>query len=73
MKLKNKINQENNKKTKKITIKRIKTKLDIKIKWNQMSSNSSQVNLIIYIKKNHDENMKNSLNTGLVIFVFKSY
>jgi hypothetical protein len=47
--------------------------LDIKIKWNQMSSNSSQVNLIIYIKKNHDENMKNSLNTGLVIFVFKSY
>jgi len=51
MKLKNKINQENNKKTKKITIKRIKTKLDIKIKWNQMSSNSSQVNLIIYKKK----------------------
>jgi hypothetical protein len=25
--------------------------LDIKIKWNQMSSNSSQVNLIIYKKK----------------------
>jgi hypothetical protein len=32
MKLKNKINQENKKKTKKITVKRIKTKLNIKIK-----------------------------------------
>ena len=32
---------------------------------------SSQLDYI-YIK-NYDENMKNSLNTGLVIFAFKSY
>ena len=37
MELKNKINQEKIKK--KITIKRIETKLDIKIKWNQMLRN----------------------------------
>jgi len=34
MKLKNKINQENDKKTKIIEIKRRMTKLDKKIKWN---------------------------------------
>jgi hypothetical protein len=36
MKLKNKINQENNKK---IAIKRMRIKLDIKIKWNADGQN----------------------------------